>query len=93
MELRHPIEAYTPLSLAELERSLIIAAKLNARWLSISRRGLDRAQREKADETFARELAKHLTRANIVMFVVHRHRRQSARCKQCDGALYSGGDG
>ena len=68
MELRRPIEQYTPLTEAELVQALEMYTSLNSRWLPISRRGVDQEQRAKAERNFAAALARHLTLANFVMF-------------------------
>jgi hypothetical protein len=68
MQLQHPIDSYTPLSQAEMEHALVIGTKLNSRWLPVSRRGVDRVQRDKAEEAFAKALAQHLMQSNFVLF-------------------------
>ena len=68
MQLPHPLTSYTPLSEAEMEHALAIGTVLNRRWLPISRKGVDRQQREQAERVFAKELARHLTRSNFVLF-------------------------
>ena len=47
---------------------LEISTLLNNKWLPISRRGVDREERAKAEQIFAAALARDLTRANFVLF-------------------------
>ena len=68
MNRPHPITSYTPLSEAELEHAIAIGTLLNSKWLPISRKGVDRQARAEAERNFARELAKHLTQSNFVLF-------------------------
>ena len=68
MELRQPIDCYTPLSEDELAKALEMGTLLNNKWLPISRRGIDREERARAECNFAHELARYLTLANFVMF-------------------------
>ena len=68
MELRHPISSYTPLTEAELAKALEIGTLLNNKWLPISRRGVDRDERARAEHNFAVALARYLTLANFIMF-------------------------
>ena len=75
MELRHPISSYTPLTEAELAKALELGTLLNNKWLPISRRGVDREERARAERNFAHALAGYLTLANLCCL-------EGRRCKR-----------